>query len=223
MADRHPALLPGVAEHEQVGRDGVAEQGSAKLGRIDQLGLLAFERGAHGINDLLRRELHVRLGRERAGHRLVSVEDDVRAIGTDLRQRPVIVDHDHVAAEDEIGFTGGDAHGVDVSRILGDAQMAGDRATLLGEAGLVEHGAALAFEVGSHADQCANRNHAGTADAGDEDIPGALEIRRERRHRQAVEIDLTGADLLRLLQATTVHGDEARTQAFHAGVILVAA
>ena len=222
-ADGHPAFLPCIAEHEQVGRNRVTEQGGAELGCINQFRLVAFQCGAHGIDDLLRRELHVRLGREGAGHRLVGVEDDVGAIGANLRQRPIIVDHDHVAAEHQIGLTGGNTHGVDVFRILRDAQMAGDRATLLRKAGLVEHGAALAFQMSGHANQRADGDDAGAADAGDEDVPGALEVRGKPRHWQAVEIDCAGSDLPGLLQPAAVHGDEAGAETFDAGIILVAA
>ena len=115
-SQRHPALLPGVAEHEQVARDRVAEQRRRQLGRVDEFGFLAIERGLHRGENLLRRELHVGARRERAGHRLVGVQHDVRAAGADLRQRPVVVDDDHVATEHEVGFARGDAHGVDVGR-----------------------------------------------------------------------------------------------------------
>jgi hypothetical protein len=54
---------------------------------------------------------------------------------------------------------------------VGDADVAEHRAALLGQAGHVEHGDALAVEVGGHADQRADGDHAGAADAGDEDAP----------------------------------------------------
>ena len=62
-------------------------------------------------------------GGERAGHRFVTVEHHVTAAFADFRQRPVIVDHHHVAAEHEVGFTCGDAHRVDVFGFGGDADV----------------------------------------------------------------------------------------------------
>ena len=79
------------------------------------------------------------------------------------------------------------------SGALRDAQVARDRAALLREAGLVEHGRALAFEMRGHADQRADRDDAGAADAGDQDVPRLREIGRERRLRQSIEIDPAGA------------------------------
>jgi hypothetical protein len=128
VRQRHPALLPCIAEHEQVGGDGVAEQRGREFRRVDEFGRRAVERSLHRVDDLLRGELHVRLHRERTGHRLVAVEHDARAAGANLRQRPVVVDDDDVAAEHEVGLARGDAHGVDVVRRLRDAQMARDRA-----------------------------------------------------------------------------------------------
>jgi hypothetical protein len=53
-------------------------------------------------------------------------------------------------------------------------------AALLRQAGHVEHGDALAVEVGGHADQGADGDHAGAADAGDEDAVGLGEARGSR-------------------------------------------
>ena len=53
-----------------------------------------------------------------------------------------------------------------------DAHMAHHRAVLLRQAGEVEDGAALAFEVRGHADQRADGDDAGAADAGDQDAVG---------------------------------------------------
>jgi hypothetical protein len=63
---------------------------------------------------------------------------------------------------------------VDVLRPLGDAHMREDGAELLRQAGHVQRGDALAVEMRRHADQRADGDHAGAADAGDEDAPGLL-------------------------------------------------
>ena len=80
-------------------------------------------------------------------------------------------DHD-VAAEHEIGAAGRDPDGVDVFRPLGDAHVAVDRAALLGEARHVEHADALALEMRRHAEDAADGDDTGAADAGDDDVIG---------------------------------------------------
>ena len=104
-----------------------------------------------------------------------------------LRQRiEARRDHD-VAAEQHPRPAGGDAHGVDVFRALGDADMAEDRAALLREAGHVEHRAALALDMRGHADERADGHDAGAADAGDQDAVGLVDRRQgglgQRRQR----------------------------------------
>src|SRR3546814_21093212 len=75
------------------------------------------------------------------------------APGADLRQRPVVVDHHHVAAEHEVRLAGGDAHGVDVGGRTRNTNMRGDRAALLRQAGLVAHGRAAALPVPGESDE----------------------------------------------------------------------
>uniref|UniRef100_A0A914YNU1 Uncharacterized protein n=1 Tax=Panagrolaimus superbus TaxID=310955 RepID=A0A914YNU1_9BILA len=65
--------------------------------------------------------------------------------------------------------------------------MRGHRAALLRQAGLVEHGRALAFQVAGHAQQRTDGHHAGTADAGDQDVPGLLQRAAEGRCGQVVQ------------------------------------
>ena len=88
-----------------------------------------------------------------------------RVAGLDLREGVDAARHDEVAAEQQAGAPGGDAHGVDVLGPSGDADVAVDRAALLREAGHVEDRAALAFEMRGHAEQGADGDDAGAADA----------------------------------------------------------
>jgi hypothetical protein len=67
-----------------------------------------------------------------------------------------------------------------------EAHVAHHRAVLLRKAGEVEHGAALALEMGGHADQGADCDHAGAADAGHQDAVGLVE-RPHGRHGQRGE------------------------------------
>ena len=102
----------------------------------------------------------------------------------------LVARHHDVAAEHQIGAVRGDADGVDVLGLLGDADVAVHRAALLREAGHVEHADALAFEMRRHAEDRADGDDAGAADAGDDDAVGLpdrrqrrLGQRRQRRHR----------------------------------------
>src|SRR5690606_18389882 len=68
-------------------------------------------------------------------------------------------------------------------------------------------------------------DHAGAADAGDQDVPGSRKVSSDRRHRQVgqprghARRTTRGLPLARL---AAVHGDEARAEALDAAVILVA-
>ena len=77
-------------------------------------------------------------------------------------------------AEQQIGAAGGDAHRIKVFRLRREPHVAHHRAVLLRQPGDVEHGAALAFEMRRHAEERADRDDAGAADAGDEDAVGPL-------------------------------------------------
>ncbi len=88
-------------------------------------------------------------------------------------------DHD-VAAEHEVGAAGGDADGMDILGPLRDAHVAVDRAALLREAGHVEHAHALALEVGGHAENAADGDNSGAADAGHDDVVGLPDRRQHR-------------------------------------------
>ncbi len=85
----------------------------------------------------------------------------------------------------QIGAARGDAHGVKIVGRRREADMAHHRAVLLRKAGEVEHRAALALEMRRHAEQRADGDDAGAADAGDEDAVGlaraALAVRERER------------------------------------------
>ncbi len=78
---------------------------------------------------------------------------------------------------------------------------------------------ALAFEMRGHAEQRADRDDAGAADAGDDD---AVRLGRGGRRRIRQRRKLAGLRLLRLAQSAAFDGDEARAEAVDAGEVLVA-
>src|SRR5690606_12229394 len=134
---------------------------------------------------------------------------------------PVVVDHHHVAAQYQIGLAGGDAHGVDVAGRLRDADVGGHRAALLREARLIKHAGTLAFQVPGHAEQRADGDHAGAADAGDQEVPGPRQVAADLRRRQRGQA-IRGVHLPALARLAAVHGDEAWAETLDAAEVLVA-
>jgi hypothetical protein len=109
-------------------------------------------------------EAEVGIAGELAGHHRGAVDDGAGDAGTDLAHGVAARRHHHVAGENEVGRTGRDADGVQILRPGRDPDMAEDGAALLGEAGHVEGGAALALEMRRHAEQGPDGDDAGAAD-----------------------------------------------------------
>ena len=85
--------------------------------------------------------------------------------------------HDLVGGDHEIGGAGDDARTGDVGGMLGQPDMAQHRAALLRQPGHVQDHAGLALDMGGHAEQRADGQHAGAADAADGDVVGPLQRR----------------------------------------------
>src|SRR5690606_13434180 len=164
--------------------------------------------------------LGIRIAGELGGGRLVAIDHRVAVPLVQPRQRFVTGSDDQVAPEQQIGFASGDAHGVDIALPGGDAHVGGHRAEFLCQARLVQHRATLAFQVRSHAQQCAEGCHATAADTRDQHVPRPLQG-RPLRLRQGRRLDPLGHRLW-LAQAAAMHGDEARAETLDAGIILVA-
>ncbi len=73
------------------------------------------------------------------------------------------------------------ADGVNVFRLVGNADVAVDRPALLREPGHVDDADALALQMRGHAEHTADGDHAGAADAGDDDAIGIADFRQNRR------------------------------------------
>ena len=110
---------------------------------------------------------------------------------------------------------------MDVGRCFGDADMGGDGAALLRQTGLVKHAGALAFQVPGHPQQRTNRDHAGAADAGDQNIPRLRQITAHLRCGQIGQ-QRGSVHFFALAQLAAMHGDEAGAEAFHARKIFIA-
>ena len=73
-----------------------------------------------------------------------------------------------------------------------------------------------------HAEQRADGDHAGAADAGDEDVEGRVKFRRRGQRQIGEQRRWIGGGAVGLPQAAAMHGDKTRAKAFDAGKILVA-
>ena len=62
------------------------------------------------------------------------------------------------------------------------------------------HADALAFEMRRHAEQRADRDDAGAADAGDDDVVGLVDARQRRLAAAAAPVSPSASRLRRLLQ-----------------------
>src|SRR5205814_209030 len=122
--------------------------------------------------------------------------------------------------EHQVSPAGRDPDGMDVLGPLGDPHVAVDRAALLREAGHVDDADALALEMRRHAENAADGDDAGAADTGDDDVVGPAELGM-RGLRQRHDLLVLG-HALALLQLRTMHGDEGRAEALHAGEVFVA-
>ena len=152
----------------------------------------SLARGRHDrALEPLGRQREVGVAGEVAGQEFGEIDDHVGQAGLHGGQHLLAAGHHDVAAEHEFGAAGRNADGVDVLRPVGDAHVAVDRPALLREAGHVDDADALAFEMRGHAEDAADRHDAGTADAGDDDVVGAVDG-GQLRVRQRAELDVVG-------------------------------
>src|SRR6185436_18409200 len=167
--------------------------------------------------------LPVGVADERSGRGGVRVQRHIGAPFAHQRQRALAGGDDAVAGNHQVGLRGVDLGGVDRLLPVGDLDVAPGRAALLRQAGAVLGDDALALEVCGHAEQLADRDHPGAADAGHHDAPGRLG-QRQRRLGDLGQHARVGAAgfLLRLLQLAAFDSHEARAEALQAGVVLVA-
>jgi hypothetical protein len=189
---RNRAFLEGIAEHEGIGRDAVAHQDGRHPGGVDDVEIVVADRLAQRRLHRVHLEIDIGIHHEACGRLQIGVDKGAcdAALGTAQRRGPC-GDHD-VAAEDEIGAAGRDADARDVFRARCDPDMAHHRAVLLRQPGEVQRRAASAIDMRGHAEQGADRNDAGAADAGDEDVVGRVEL--AGRGQRQIGKQLAGID-----------------------------
>ena len=149
--------------------------------------VLAQGRFQHVI-DLAALEIEIAVENEIGGRNDVTVDDAVGAAGFAERHGFLGGSHDLVGGDHEIGGAGDDARTGDVGGMFGQPDVAQHRAALLRKARHVEDHAGLALDMGGHAEQRADRQHAGAADAADGDVIGPLQRRPRGGFRQIADI-----------------------------------
>ena len=175
---RHRSELIGVADEEHVGADRLAEQGGGNARGVDEMRVVAAGIGQDGPLQPLARQREIGVAGEFARQKFGGVDHHRGGAVLDGGEHLARAgDHD-VAAEHEIGAAGGDADRVNFFRIFGNAHVAEHRAALLRQPGHVEHADAAAFEVRRHAQNAADGDDAGAADAGDDDVVGLVDRRQ---------------------------------------------
>ncbi|CUJ49355.1 Uncharacterised protein [Achromobacter xylosoxidans] len=219
---RQPALLVGVAHHQRIGIDGVAQQPHRQRRRIHRVQVVLAAGGLQVGRQVGARQRPVGVGHERRGRRGVAIEQRARAARPQPRHGVGAGGHHQVAGQHQVGLAHRHAGVHQVVRRLRQHHVRIHRAALLRQAGHVQHRTALAFQVRGHAQQLADGDHAGAAHAGDEDAIG-LRQRRQRRLRHVVVDRAFRRQRARLAQLAALHRDEAGAEALQTGEVLVAA
>ena len=104
--------------------------------------------------------------------------------------------------------------------MFGQPDVAQHGAALLRQPRHIEDHAGLALDMRGHAEQRADGEHAGAADAADSDVIGPLQRGPRQRFGQIADIAQVGRRAPAQLAA--VDGDKGRAKAFQAGIVLVA-
>src|SRR6185369_16345483 len=115
---RQQALLIGVAQHHDVGGDGVTEQRLRGLGEVEERRVLA-QLGLQHVVDLAALEIEIAVEDEVGGGNDVGVDDADGTAGFAKRNR-VLGGGDHlVGGHHQIGGAGDDARTGDVGGVFG--------------------------------------------------------------------------------------------------------
>src|ERR1700756_1622045 len=105
--------------------------------------------------------------------------------------------------------------------MLGKSNVAQHRAALLRKTRHVQDHAGLALDMGGHAEQRADGQHTGAADAGDAYVVWPIKRRERGGLRQRADLAEIGGGAAAELGA--IDRDKGRAKALQTGIILVAA
>ena len=218
-AQRYLAALVGEAQEEEVGVDGIADQRRRHAGRVDDVER-ACRRSDHPLQ-LIGGEVEVGRAGEIARRDRAAVDHGVGGAAVEPGHRLAARRHHQVDAQQQPGAACGDPHRMEVLCSLGNADVAGDGAIFLGEARLVEDRGPLALEPCRGAEQRAEGDDPGAADACEQDAvrlgAGGASGLRQRGDRL-----LGGAGRCARAPAPSLDQHEAGAKTLDAGEILVA-
>src|SRR6185312_14279674 len=127
----------------------------------------AARRGLDLAHRILLTEIEIAVEDEICDRRVVRIDDGEAALRRHQGQRLARRADDAIRRQQQIGMAERDMRRGDVLAALPQPDMRNHRAALLREAGHVLHQRAHAVERRRHADDAADREHAGAADAGD--------------------------------------------------------
>ena len=218
-AQRYLAALVGEAQEEEVGIDGIADQRRRHAGRVDDVER-ACRRSDHPLQ-LIGGEVEVGRAGEIARRDRAAVDHGVGGAAVQPGHRLAARRHHQVDAQQQPGAACGDPHRMEVLCLLRDADVAGDGAILLGETRLVEDRGPLALEPCRRAEQRAEGDDPGAADACEQDAvrlgAGGASGLRQRGDRL-----LGSAGRCARAPAPSLDQHEAGAKTLDAGEILVA-
>src|SRR5690606_32129335 len=120
-------------------------------------------------------------------HHFGGVDDEHSLAFAHGREYFLVAGYDEVAAEDKVRFPSRDADRVDVFRPWRDANVTENGTALLREACHVDHAAALALDMGSHAQDGADGDDSSAADSVDDGRPAGRVQRITVRLRNALK------------------------------------
>ena len=225
LGQRHPALLPRIAQHEHIGGNGVAHQRGGDAAGVDELGATSAAGAADVLLGAGFRELPVGVAHEGGGRRAGGVDHRMRTALAHARQCVAAGGDDFIAADHEVSRAGAHAGREDLVRMVGQAHMRQHRPALLRQSAHVQHRTALAFDVRGHGQDLAHGHHTRAADAGDEYPVRLLRVGQDRGRQAGLRRCCPGrvsGGLFRLFQRAAFHRHEARAKAVDAGIVLVA-
>ena len=174
---RHPALLPGVAQEHGVDINRVAH---------DLLGQAIGVEGTHPIDAGLLRDfghagfggvLPIAVFHKGRRRRAVAVECHTRAAFAHAQQGFLASAHDRIATQNQVGTGHAHAGGADGVLVLRHDHMAPGGAAFLRQTRRVLCDDALALDVCGHAQQLADGDDAGAAHARHHRVPGLGQAR----------------------------------------------
>ena len=215
--DRDQALLPGIAQHDQIGGDLVARHGQRRRAEIVEMRDRPDGTGHHALNRRLLK-IKVALAHEIGYRGNAGVQDGMGHRRITQRNRLFRPTHHAVRRQQQIRRAIGNARRSRRRSGGRQANMAHHRPALLRQPCHVQDQRCQALQMRRHAQNRADGQNAAAANPGHGDVPRALQ-RRQHRFGQERQVGQGGG---MLDQPGPAQRDKGRAEAFDAREILVA-